>query len=101
MYVLTDAATAYVLRVIVYTGKHTYNESVNQADKKTIHVVKELCKSWEGTHRTVYVDHFYTSLDLLKELRKMNLYVTGTIMKNRIPSEVTMGKTSRVFKEMN
>ena len=101
MYVLTDAATAYVLRVIVYTGKHTYNESINQADKKTIRVVKELCKSWEGTHRMVYVDRFYTSLDLLKELRKMNLYVTGTIMKNRIPSEVTIGKTSRVFKDMN
>ena len=57
--------------------------------------------SWEGTHRTVYVDRFYTSLDLLRELRKMNLYVTGTIMKNRIPSEVTIGKTSRVFKDMN
>ena len=41
MYVLTDAATAYVLRVIVYTGKHTYNESINQADKKTVRVVKE------------------------------------------------------------
>ena len=101
IYVLTDAATAHVLKVIVYTGKHTYNESVNQADKKTIRVVKDLCKSWEGTHCIVHVDRFYTSLDLLKELHKMKLYVTGTIMKNRIPLEVTIGKSSRTFKEMN
>ena len=76
IYVLTDAATAHVLKVIVYTGKHTYNESVNQADKKTVRVVKDLCKSWEGTHCIVYVDSYYTLLELLKELHKMKLYVT-------------------------
>ena len=94
-------STAYVLKVIVYTGKHTYNEPVNQADKKTICVVKELCKSWEGTHCTVYVDRFYTLLELSKELHKMKLYVTGTILKNWIPLEVTIAKSSWMFKEMN
>ena len=100
IYVLTDAATAYVLKVMVYTGKHTYNESINQSDKKMVQVVKELCKNWEGSYRTVFVDRFYTSIDLLKELRKMNLFVTGTIMKNRIPSEVIVPKSSQTFKRM-
>ena len=54
IYVLTDAVTAFVLRIIIYTGKHTYNESANQNEKKTVQVVKELCKPLQGTHRTLH-----------------------------------------------
>ena len=100
IYVLTDACTAYVLQVIIYTGKHTYVESANQMEKKTVKIVKQLCKRFEGSHRTVYVDRFYTSIDLMKELQLMNLYITGTLMRNRIPSELTIGKTTKKFKEM-
>ena len=101
IYVLTDAVNAFVLRIIRYTGKHTYNESANQNEKKTVQVVKELCKPLQGTHRTIFIDRFYTSLDLVKEMEAMNLYVTGTIMKNRIPKELTITKTSKLFKEMS
>ena len=31
----------------------------------------------------------------------MSLYVTGTVMKNRIPSELTITKRSREFKDMD
>ena len=68
--------------------------------KKTVAIVKKLCEQYEGSHRTIYVDHFYTSIDLLKELDKMKLYVTGTCMKNRIPKELVITKSSRAFKEM-
>ena len=101
IYVLTDAATAFVLRVIIYTGKSTYNETTNPGEKKTVTIVKELCKSMQGSHRTVYVDRFYTSLDLLKELHDMDIYTTGTLMKNHIPKELTIPKTTKRFKEMN
>ena len=100
IYVLTDAETAFVLKVIIYTGKYTYQESANQRDKKTVQVVKQLCQHLRGTHRTVYVDRFYTSLDLVKDLRVMDLYVTGTIMKNRIPKELTIPKSSKQYQEM-
>ena len=100
IYVLTDAATAFVLKVIIYTGKHTYNETESAHAKKMVNVVRELCREVAGTHRTIYIDHFYTSLELLKELRKMNLYVTGTIMRNCIPKELTIPSTTSAFKEM-
>ena len=86
--------------MIIYTGKHTFVESANQMEKKTVKIVKQLCKRFEGSHQTVYVDRFYTSIDLMKELQLMNLYITGTLMQNRIPSELTIGKTTKKFKEM-
>jgi Transposase IS4 len=48
----------------------------------------------------VYVDRFYTSVDLLKTLDRMQLLITGTVMRNRIPKELTIPKTSREFKGM-
>jgi hypothetical protein len=88
------------LKVIIYTGKSTYNVAEKEEEKKTVMIVKELCRQYEGSHRTIYVDRFYTSMDLLKALDKMNLYVTGTVMKNRLPKEITINKTSKTFKEM-
>ena len=97
--VITDAITAYVLKVIVYTGKTTYQDS-NEDMKKTVQVVKALCEPFSGTFRTVYIDRFYTSIDVRKELDKMDLFVTGTVMKNRIPNDLTIAKSSRQFKTM-
>jgi Transposase IS4 len=74
-----------VLKVVVYTG--FYYQTDKDDTKKTVQVVKELCKAYAGSYRTVYVDRFYTSLDLLKALDKMSLYVTGKVMKNILPKE--------------
>ena len=95
-----DAVTAYVLKVIIYTGKYTYNESADQKKKKTVQIVKQLLEHLAGTHRTVYINQFYTSAELLKELREMDLYVTGTLMKNQIPKELQIAKNSNVYKKM-
>jgi hypothetical protein len=105
IYVLADAKTSYVLNVLVYTGQYTYYNSVAVADnseetKKTVKVCKELCRAYKGSHRVVYVDRFYTSLELVKELEMMNLYVTGTVMSNRIPVQLRIAKNSRQFKDM-
>ena len=100
VYVITDAVTAFVLKVIIYTGKYTYHNNTNDDMKKTVKVVKELCKEYEGSHRTIFTDRFYTSIDLAKELDKMGLYITGTCMKNRIPKDVTIKKTGGEFRNM-
>ena len=100
VYVLADAATSFVLRVLFYTGKRTYYDSVDDSLKKTVQVVKSLCQPYSNTHRTVYVDRFYTSVELLKELKKMKLYITGTVMKNRLPADLRIAKTSQTFKAM-
>jgi Transposase IS4 len=69
MYVITDAVTAYVLKVVIYTGKSTYNATSDQQEKKKmVQVVEQLVEPFVGTYRTIYVDRFYTSVDLLKLL---------------------------------
>jgi DNA polymerase III epsilon subunit-like protein len=101
IYVITDAATAFVLRVLIYTGKTTYYaDSEAQAEKKTVQVVNRLVEPFVGSHRTIYVDRFYTSMDLLKSLAEKNLYITGTMLANRIPQGIRVAKASRTFKGM-
>jgi DNA polymerase III epsilon subunit-like protein len=102
IYVLADARTSYVLNVLVYTGQYTYNNNPesNEELKKTVKVCKELCMPFKGSHRVVYVDRFYTSIQLIEELEKMNLYVTGTVMGNRIPEQLRITKRSKEFREM-
>ncbi len=101
LYVITDAETAFVLKVIIYTGKTTYGPEDQQDMKKTVSIVKLLCQNFDGSYRTVFVDRFYTSIDLLKELDKMKLFVTGTCMRNRIPKELVIAKSSVIYKLMN
>ena len=96
VYVLADAKTAYVLKVIFYTGKFTYHAEADSVTmKKTVQVVTKLCEPYRGSHRCIYIDRFYTSIDLMRELDKMDLYVTGTCMKNRLPKELRMKKTTK------
>jgi Transposase IS4 len=70
-------------------------------NKKNVQVVQQLCEPFRGSYRTIYVNRFYSSIDLLKELEDMKLYTTGTIMSNRIPRDMTIAKSSKQFKELN
>jgi hypothetical protein len=72
IYVLADARTSYVLKVLVYTGQYTYTNTPerNEDLKKTVKVCKELCMPFRGSHRVVYVDHFYTSIELIKVVKR-------------------------------
>ena len=65
----------------------------------TVKVVCELCKPFEGSHSTVFFNLFYTSIILMKFLDKISLHVTGTVIKNRLPEEVKINKTSQKNKE--
>ena len=67
---------------------------------KTVQIVERLVQPFVGTHRTIYVDWFYTSLELLRTLADKDLYVTGTMLANRIPQAIRIAKTSAKFKNM-
>lgn len=81
--------------VIVYTGKTTSNENENDNTKKRVKVVTQICEAFKDSYGTVYVDRFYTSIDLMKALDKMKIYVTGTVMKYRLPKELIMAKNTK------
>ena len=101
LYVITDARTSFVLGVLVYTGKFTYIELQTESTKKTVQVVQQLCEPFRGSYRTIYVDRFYSSVDLLKQLEDMQLYTTGTIISNRIPKHISIAKGSKHFKALS
>ena len=94
LYVITDAVTAFVLRVVIYTGKSTYTTTDDQEKMKTVQVVERLVEPFVGTHRTIYVDRFYTSLELMRTLADKNLYLTGTMLANWILQAIRIAKTS-------
>jgi len=102
IYVITDAVTAFVLRVLIYTGRSTYGAVEDQEERlKTVQVVNHLVQPFVGTYRTIYVDRFYTSLELLKSLEETKLYITGTMLANRIPQAIPIAKTSPAFRQMS
>jgi DNA polymerase III epsilon subunit-like protein len=99
IYVVTDASTAYVLNMIVYTGKDM--NDFDDGSKKTVSIVKKLLEKYVNTYRHVYVDRFYTSFDLLTSLASDGIKLTGTVMSNRLPIGLRIPKNSKTFKEMN
>ena len=55
--VISCAITAFVLKMIMYTGRTTYT-SQGQPEEigKTVLIVKKLCEKYEGLFRTIYID---------------------------------------------
>ena len=103
VYVITDARTAFVLWVLIYTGRTTYTQTgeVNDHPMKTVQIVNKLVAPFVGTHRTIYINRFYTSTELLISLAEKDLYVTGTLLANRIPLNIRIPKASQKFRSMN
>lgn len=62
--------------------------------------MNQLVQQYAQSFWTIYIDRFYTSVDLLKAMDKINIFVTGTCMKNRIPKQLTIAKSSKEFKGM-
>ena len=98
IYVVTDAKTAYVLNMIVYTGRDMTD--IQDGSKKTVAIVRKLVDKYKNTFRHVFVDRFYTSFDLLSTLETDGLKMTGTVMSNRLPMGVRIAKNSKQFKDM-
>ena len=84
---LCDAKTAYCLHMQPYLGTDHGAARTTGLGKK---VVMDLTRKLDAG-RTVVTDNYFTSLDLLREMRGRNLGLVGTIRKNRreLPREFT------------
>lgn len=86
VFVISDALNGYIYSFCPYYGK---SDSSEDELLKTTNTVLKLCDSLvkdplnppSGTH--VYVDRYYNSPELAKELLKKRMFVTGTVMTNR------------------
>ena len=78
VWVLADSSNGYFHKFQVYTGK---SDSVEKG--LGTRVVKELASDVKGKHHHIYFDNFFTSVNLLDDLLRDNIYACGTVRRNR------------------
>ncbi|KAB0804107.1 hypothetical protein PPYR_01077 [Photinus pyralis] len=91
---LCDAKTHYLLNAFVYTGK---SQNVHPNPRKlsvpTLSVLS-LIDPVKNTNRNITADNWFTSIELVEELRKNQLTYVGTVRKNKkeIPQYIVPNK---------
>ena len=81
-YVLADCDTGYLYSVAIYYGKETMLVSgpgLNHTTRVVLTLIQPVCNMGYD----VYTDRFYTSPLLVRELCKLGITLTGTVMANR------------------
>ena len=79
VWVAADSTNGYFSRFDVYTGKKGNTTEHGLGAR----VVKTLTSDFKGKHHHVYFDNFFTSLQLLEDLEKDQIYACGTARKDR------------------
>jgi len=77
-----------------YLGKLTTEVLIRQdlpfTTRIVVHLYDRLIQDCPATGHHIFIDRFYSGVELADELKKMGAHVTGTIMSNRkgLPDEV-------------
>ncbi|XP_054259986.1 piggyBac transposable element-derived protein 4-like [Macrosteles quadrilineatus] len=88
--------TGYTLKTKVYMGKGT---GIDEGSSLAMSVVMDLINDYLDKGHTLYIDNFYTSLDLANVLLTRQTHLVGTVIANRawfphkktIPPNLTLG----------
>jgi len=88
-FLLASSDTGYVYRMKIYAGKEKSNIKG---------LVENMLQNLEENAHIVYMDNYYTSIDLLRSLRKKKIRCTGTLRKNRIKNVELAHKFSKEHK---
>ncbi len=91
LWALADVKTYYCVNLQPYIGR-TGNVPERQQGQR---VVLELTNMLTGSGRQIYMDNFFTSLELARTLLGRQLTMTGTIRKNKpeLPNEMLPNPT--------
>ena len=76
---MADPVSGYCCNFQIYTGKEGNNVEKGLASR----VVKDLMENYLGLGHHVYVDNFYTSPQLFKDLLEAGTLACGTIRSNK------------------
>ena len=71
----------YIIKNIVYYGKNSNN--YNKNNSFTYYLVIDLMKDNLNAKNHLFTDNYFTSVELANILIKKNIYLTGTLKKNR------------------
>lgn len=89
---LTDARNGYLLNAYIYLGKDSDGQNLTQEQKllsKPTQSVLRLVSPIEGSYRNVTADNWFSSIELVNNLKEKRLSYVGTLKKNKreIPPE--------------
>lgn len=98
---LTDAKSSYLFNAFIYTGKGSYGNGLTNDQKSKLiptQSVLKLIKPIEKTRRNITADNWFSSVELVEELNKLELTYTGTLKKNKteVPVEFLPHKSKEV-----
>lgn len=79
LFVLSDCS-GYILDFAVYTGKSQFESGTGLAYDSVMRLVKS---AYLGSGYNLFLDHFYTSPKLFKDLLSLNIGACGTYRDNR------------------
>ena len=83
--VVCDAETFYVYNAYIYHGKNTDGLGLTEAERKLAiptQSVLRLCKDFEKTNRNITADNWFSSVELMEQLKERGLTYLGTLKKN-------------------
>jgi len=78
MYGLADSETSYILRVKIYAGRQEHDNNTSIAN-----LVYYLLEGYLDKYHRLFIDNFYTTINLVRELYKRNTGCIGTLRSNR------------------
>ena len=93
-FVLAEASSGYVWNSIIYTGDDTLVEEGNTYQYQATNIVMSLSEKVLDEGRCLFMDNWYSSLELLSELCNRSTDVVGTVRKDRkgLPKDVMSKK---------
>lgn len=98
---LTDARNHYFYNGYLYTGKNSDGFGLSEEDKalqKPTQAVLRLSQPISKTNRNITGDNWFSSIELVRELKKNGLTYVGTLRKNRreVPMEFLANRNRSV-----
>lgn len=79
IWTLCDSNTYYCCNMDVYLGKRRTVSEKQEGQR----LIKQLTNFWANSGRCVTTNNFFTDLSLAEELLKSNIFLVGTMRKNR------------------
>ncbi|VEN50428.1 unnamed protein product, partial [Callosobruchus maculatus] len=91
---LCDARTHYLINAFIYTGKNVLRRNPKKLSIPTLDVL-DLVSPIENTNRNITGDNWFTSNELMSELKSRGLTYVGTMRKNKrdIPPQFQPNKS--------
>lgn len=88
MQCLVDSKTHYLLNGFIYTGKDTRRANPKKLSIPTLDVLT-LIPPISGTNRNITADNWFSSIELIKELRSHTISYVETLKRNKreVPAE--------------